>query len=117
MARTLKLTEQVMEITEDWHDVGLPWGSPIRVPIMRPLTLLAAYADPVIPFPGVSSVLIYFERFRRPNGSLMVVAFTGDAETALLLNSVFLPGQQRAVRERDAFSAGFADAIAKVLGL
>jgi hypothetical protein len=60
-------------------------------------------------------VNIYAERLIR-NGSEHMMLFTKNEESALLLKCAFLPGQQKGLqeRERDAFTLGFMDALARI---
>jgi len=48
-----------------------------------------------------------------------LMLFTHDEESALLLKSAFLPGQQREVQEvrKHGFAAGFLDALTRVGGV
>lgn len=85
------------------------------IAVMEPLKPFATMLPPMEA--KMREVRIRAERFvrRRPGRpeqrSLML--FTEDDESALLLKSVFLPGQHREVqqRERDAFVNGLVSAI------
>lgn len=61
---------------------------------------------------GIQKVEITIERFVR-NGQLHYLFFTRDEESAMLLKSVFLPGQQKEVQmaTQRAFAKGFWSAI------
>ena len=88
-----------------WATERLKAGEYIRfaVPPMIPAT----YYVPAPCYEILRIVTIWFEPLVR-NGIHAWMAFTKEAEDALLLKSVFLPGQQSEVqrRERDAFYSG-----------
>lgn len=81
--------------------------------VVLPVTEPAATAhanSPVIQSPR--SAAIVSERFVR-HGQEHMLLFTADEESAMLLQSVFLPGQRRALQEaeKSAFASGFLEAL------
>ena len=81
-------------------------GCVYRAPVMEPISMYEYDPRGVKPA-KFRTVSIRLERFIRREQEHWF-AFTKDAETSLLLRSVFLPGQQREVsyREKEAFSKG-----------
>ena len=71
-------------------------------PVMKlPLPGLDQYAEAVMRDESLRLCTIQFERLRLRDLNSWI-GVTDDAETALLLRSVFLPGQQSEVREAEA---------------
>lgn len=89
-------------------------GPEITFPLQRPFSA----ADFVAKEPPALTMALYvrlkFEPIWKGKGLLMWLCTTRDGETALLLKSVFLPGQQRELNQQreDAFMAGLFAAMA-----
>jgi hypothetical protein len=87
----------------------------VRLAVQMPamLSVLAARQAPGLD--DLRIVTIFAERFIR-HGHEHMMLFTRDEESALLLKSAFLPGQQAELqeRERTAFARGFLEALARV---
>jgi len=87
----------------------------VRLAVQLPpmLSVLAAQQAPMLD--DCKTVTIFAERLVRHSREHMML-FTRDDESALLLKSAFLPGQQAEFqeRERTAFARGFLEALARV---
>lgn len=90
-------------------------GPEITFLLQQPLSA----ADFVTKEPPALTMMPYvrlkFEPIWKGKGLLMWLCTTRDGETALLLKSVFLPGQQRELNQQreDAFMAGLFAAMAR----
>ena len=86
----------------------------VRLAVILPLSMYTRDTDPPNKS-GCRTVRIHSERFWR-NGAEHTILFTADEESALLLKSAFLPGQQSELneRERNAFARGFLEALCRL---
>ncbi|KMO41158.1 hypothetical protein [Methylobacterium aquaticum] len=90
-------------------------GPEITFPVQDPLRARDFLADVSSAPVQLRVVRLKFEPIRKGRGLLMWLCTTRDGETALLLKSVFLPGQQRELNHQreDAFMAGLFAALAR----
>jgi hypothetical protein len=100
----------------NWRDMGMQPGEPINVPITPPPEPVAVgrYRREAPPDFSISYVTLRFEWFRLRNSpEKLWLAFVNDAESALLLRSIFMPGQHREVRARVdmGYAKGYMQAI------
>lgn len=102
----------VIELTEMARQYLDKYGR-VRLAVYLPpmLSYISIQQNPAYAT-NIKTVDIYAEKLIRKGISSMML-FTGDEENALLLKSVFLPGQQSALNEhyREAFSKGFLEAV------
>lgn len=101
-----------------WREMGMQPGEPINIPIEPPRTPVAigrsAMPPPDFEFHYVT---LRFEWFRLRNSpERLWFAFVHNAESALLLRSIFLPGQSREVRARVdmGFAKGYMQALSDI---
>lgn len=87
------------------HHVVLPVREPLRF-VREPPTIEQCWTK---------LVRIRAERFVKDKDHQALVLFTEDDEHALLLQSAFLPGQRRAVK--DAKAEAFGDGFIAALGM
>ena len=90
-------------------------GPEITFPLLRPLSAAIVLAKEPPDLTMAPYVRLKFEPIWKGKGLLMWLCTTRDGETALLLKSVFLPGQQRELNQQreDAFMAGLFAALAR----
>lgn len=87
---------------------------PILVFPTRPIVSTLAPREDISPTTmAFRTVRLRFEPIYKGQARILWLATTDDGETALLLRSAFLPGQQHAVQEREqtAFLKGLVIAI------
>lgn len=101
----------VLDVPSQYWEYLLHRGS-IKVAIPPPMRLSPPKWEDAVPKLEIRQVTITVERFLR-NGQTHVMLFTHDEESALLLESTFLPGQLRGLNEirNEAFTRGFLKAI------
>ena len=89
-------------------------GELILLPVMEPVFFVDHNPNmPVVPS-HLRTVSLRLERFVR-KGVEHCFIFTQDSETALLLRSVFLSGQQNELQRRE--QASFAKGLSRAFGL
>ena len=98
----------VLQLSDAAHN-HLGSHGQVTIPVMGPVQLFRIDESPSAQF---RTVRITAEVLRKGDKKHMML-FTHDEESALLLKSAFLPGQQRAVQDREAraFGLGFLDAL------
>jgi len=82
-------------------------------PIPMPFLMTRSEIDESIPRP-IPVVHIWFEKIEHTHRPPLWLALTKEVENALLLRSVFLPGQRKEVREE--YERGIVDGLMRALG-
>jgi len=103
----VKLPPWVIELAER--------GQSVTVPVLKPIT--AGWANEQIDLPrtaALSQCRLKFDCIMKGNERMMWICTTMDGESALLLRSVFLPGQQSALNEER--SNAFLDGLMAAMG-
>ena len=87
----------------------------VTLPVIRNITASIFDDDPIINKTEFKQVKIRSETFIR-KGQKYMMLFTQDEESALLLKSCFLPGQQSELNEvmKDEFAKGFLCALNRI---
>lgn len=119
--RTVLYTQDLLPITvldvpRKWLDVLHDRGR-IELAVMPQVKLCSDPDENIAMYDRIQTCSIWMERFvRGSHESLML--FTDDEEAALLLQSDFLPGQLRELRERqiEAYGRGVFDTLFRALG-
>jgi hypothetical protein len=87
---------------DGWAEDFLKKHRNIRIPIQLPFEIIPCDAPPIrsiIPYVEITA-----EAFVR-NGEKHLMLFAKDEESALMLKSVFLPGQRKELREAERMAA------------
>ena len=95
-----------------WALEKLGKGEYINIPVPLPPVLVPGRFPEPVDLYREQRVVIHGERFTR-RGCDVLMLFTNNEETALMLKAAFLPGQEGEVQNRQAkaFASGFLRAI------